>query len=78
MRTFSEDPNEKLLIFEGTKPVYDQTKFVPVPVPKGSLVIINGLVAHKSEPNTSEIPRHAYTFHVAELEEGKQWHKRNW
>ncbi|CAD5228419.1 unnamed protein product [Bursaphelenchus xylophilus] len=78
VRTFATDPNEKLLVFEGTKPTYDQSKFVPVPVPKGSLVLINGLVAHKSEPNTSNLSRHAYTLHVAEMEEGKQWNKRNW
>ncbi|CAD5221367.1 unnamed protein product [Bursaphelenchus okinawaensis] len=78
VRTFSTDPNEKLLIFEGKKPTYDQSKFLPVPVPKGSMVLINGLVAHKSEPNTSDKSRHAYTVHVAEMVERKKWHERNW
>uniref|UniRef100_A0A7E4W3Z1 Phytanoyl-CoA dioxygenase n=1 Tax=Panagrellus redivivus TaxID=6233 RepID=A0A7E4W3Z1_PANRE len=77
VRTHTKDPKDPLLKFNGTKPTYDQSKFVPVPVPKGSLVLIDGLVVHKSEPNTSAKPRHAYTFHVVDAHNTK-WDPDNW
>lgn len=39
-------------------------QFVSVPVSKGSLVMIHGLVVHRSGPNKSEEPRWVYTFHA--------------
>lgn len=39
-------------------------RFVPVEVPKGSLVIFHGKLIHKSEQNYSPHDRNAYTFHV--------------
>ncbi|KAE9556501.1 hypothetical protein FO519_000195 [Halicephalobus sp. NKZ332] len=77
VRTNPKNPSDPLLEFIGEKPVYDQTKFVAVPVPKGSLVLIDGLVVHKSEPNKSEKSRHAYTFHVADAH-GTKWMENNW
>ena len=43
----------------------------------GSLVIIHGQVLHKSETNTSERPRHAFTFHMVETN-GCEYAKDNW
>jgi len=43
----------------------------------GSCILIHGLVVHKSEPNKSDKSRHAYTFHVAEME-GTEYSKDNW
>jgi phytanoyl-CoA hydroxylase len=77
VRTNPTNPNSPLVKYTGEKPIYDQTKFVPVPVPKGSLVLIDGMVVHKSEPNTSTKSRHAYTFHVADAHETK-WSELNW
>uniref|UniRef100_A0AC34F2S1 Uncharacterized protein n=1 Tax=Panagrolaimus sp. ES5 TaxID=591445 RepID=A0AC34F2S1_9BILA len=77
VRTNPTNSSEPLLKFTGEKPVYDQTKFIPVPVPKGSLVLIDGMVVHKSEPNTSQKSRHAYTFHVVDAHETK-WSELNW
>ncbi|HVQ36372.1 MAG TPA: phytanoyl-CoA dioxygenase family protein [Pyrinomonadaceae bacterium] len=37
---------------------------VPLQVPKGSLIILNGLVPHKSLANRSAKSRHAYSLHV--------------
>ncbi|GAB1609045.1 phytanoyl-CoA dioxygenase domain-containing protein 1 homolog [Argonauta hians] len=48
----------------GTPPTYEEKDFKLVEVPKGSLVLIHGLVVHKSEKNVSANSRHAYTFHV--------------
>ncbi|CAG7718310.1 unnamed protein product, partial [Allacma fusca] len=39
-------------------------KLVPAPAKPGDLVLIDGLVIHQSESNTSDKPRLAYTFHV--------------
>ncbi|CAD6199245.1 unnamed protein product [Caenorhabditis auriculariae] len=66
-----------LLKFIGTRPTYDSSRFVPVPIPRGSLLLIHGLVVHKSEQNTSEKSRHAYTVHVMERR-NTVWSSDNW
>lgn len=53
-------------------------EYTAEPVKKGALVIIHGLVMHKSYPNRSEDSRHAYTFHVVDFEKGNDWSKENW
>ncbi|KAL4920904.1 hypothetical protein BDW62DRAFT_198356 [Aspergillus aurantiobrunneus] len=47
-------------------------------VKAGSLVLIHGNVLHKSEKNTGEKSRFAYTFHVIEGAEGWEYDERNW
>ncbi|OOQ83707.1 phytanoyl-CoA dioxygenase family protein [Penicillium brasilianum] len=47
-------------------------------VKAGSLVLIHGNVLHKSEKNTSQKSRYAYTFHVIEGAEGWEYDERNW
>lgn len=37
---------------------------VPLPAPKGTLILLHGLLPHRSDPNTSDRPRDAYTVHV--------------
>lgn len=39
-------------------------RFVPVEVPKGTLVVLHGSLPHGSKPNLSALSRHAYTLHV--------------
>lgn len=51
--------------------------YVAAPVPAGALVLIHGNLLHKSETNTSERSRIAYTFHVIEGE-GRVYDERNW
>lgn len=75
VRKISDDKIQ--CVYEGEKPAYDAEKFVQVPVKKGSLVLIDGLVVHQSEQNTSSQPRHAYTFHVFDGAISK-WNERNW
>lgn len=65
------------LVYVGGDRNYPDEDFVPCPVKKGSLVLIHGLVAHKSEANKSNKSRHAYTFHVMETEDAK-WSEENW
>ena len=40
------------------------TGLVPLEVPKGTLVVLHGLLPHWSAPNRSARSRHAYTLHV--------------
>lgn len=51
--------------------VFDDTpwpadKFVPLEVPKGTLVAFGGNLPHGSAPNRSDRSRHAYTLHIVD------------
>eukprot|EP01083_Nonionella_stella_P077455 211554_1 len=41
---------------------------IPLPVKRGTLVLIHGSLIHFSDPNTSDKPRHAFTVHIIESE----------
>lgn len=56
----------------------EEEEFETLDVKAGSLVLIHGNVLHKSEKNTSEKSRYAYTFHVIEGAEGWRYDERNW
>ncbi|XP_046996695.1 phytanoyl-CoA dioxygenase domain-containing protein 1 homolog [Schistocerca americana] len=72
------DPNsDELLIFTAPAPQYQSSIFQPVPVRKGTCVLIHGQVVHKSEHNKSQHPRHAYTFHVFDKKRAK-YSPENW
>ncbi|GMT23817.1 hypothetical protein PFISCL1PPCAC_15114, partial [Pristionchus fissidentatus] len=75
VRTYKKEG--PMVEFRGPKPDYTNLPFVPVPVKKGSLVLIHGLCVHKSESNTSDKTRHAYTLHILESK-GAEWLKENW
>jgi phytanoyl-CoA hydroxylase len=40
--------------------------FVPVEVPRGTLVLLDGLLPHGSEANRSPVSRHAYALHFVD------------
>ncbi|XP_061332993.1 phytanoyl-CoA dioxygenase domain-containing protein 1 isoform X3 [Pezoporus flaviventris] len=63
--------------FVGSDPAYDDNQFIPLPISKGGLILIHGEVVHKSELNSSESSRHAFTFHVMEAKD-TSWSKENW
>ncbi|XP_066466820.1 phytanoyl-CoA dioxygenase domain-containing protein 1 [Tiliqua scincoides] len=63
--------------FVGSEKTYDDSRFIPVPVGKGGLVLIHGEVVHKSDPNLSDRSRHVYTFHLMEAKD-TTWSKENW
>ena len=65
------------MMFNGSDVAVDDKEFVAAPVKKGSLVLINGIVAHKSETNTSNRSRHVYTFHIFDSGVSK-WSEDNW
>lgn len=41
-----------------------EDRMVPLEVPKGTLVVLHGLLPHRSGPNTSSKSRHAYSLHL--------------
>jgi phytanoyl-CoA hydroxylase len=43
---------------------YPTEGLVPLEAPRGTLVVLHGLLPHLSGPNTSDKPRHAYTVHA--------------
>ena len=43
---------------------YPTVGLVPLEAARGTLVLLNGTLPHRSGPNTSDKPRHAYTVHV--------------
>lgn len=49
---------------------------IPLEVPRGSVIVLHGLLPHMSEANLSKKPRQAYTLHLMQ----KDWHyaKDNW
>ncbi len=61
--------------------VYDDTpwdldKMIPLEVPRGSLIVLHGLVPHMSKENLSERSRHAYTMHV--MSGNQEFASDNW
>ncbi|XP_076225002.1 phytanoyl-CoA dioxygenase domain containing 1 isoform X2 [Nomia melanderi] len=74
----NKDPDSKdLLVYDSANPCYQLSNFRPVPVKKGSVVLIHGQVVHFSYPNKSDKSRHAYTFHVIETQ-NTTYPKENW
>lgn len=74
----TNDPNaDSLIEYKGKMPTFSQNEFVACPVKKGSLVILNGLTVHASEPNRSNKSRIAFTFHVMESD-GVKYDSDNW
>jgi phytanoyl-CoA hydroxylase len=45
---------------------YPTDGLVPLEAPRGTLILLDGLLPHLSGPNRSDKPRHAYTLHVVE------------
>lgn len=43
---------------------WDEDQLVPLEVSKGSLILLNGLLPHRSFENRSSRSRHAYTLHL--------------
>lgn len=56
--------------------IESESDFHAEQVAKGSLVVINGSVVHKSEANRSDKSRFIYTFHI--IEGNNEYDSRNW
>ena len=57
-------------------PDFDDTAKIPLEVPAGTLVVLNGLLPHYSAPNHSQKSRYAYTLHT--ISAAAQYPKDNW
>jgi len=55
---------------------WDEEKLVPLEVKKGSVIILDGLLPHKSLANLSTQSRHAYTLHVISAD--SSYPETNW
>ena len=64
----------KFEVFDPTP--WPEEKLVPLEVRKGSLILLDGLLPHKSLANRSAKSRHAYTLHV--ISEGCRYPETNW
>jgi len=45
---------------------WPEERAIPLPVSKGSLILLHGCVPHKSKANLSDKSRHAYTLHLVD------------
>lgn len=48
----------------------------PLPVPAGTMIVLNGLLPHWSDANRSPVSRHAYSLHC--IEAGAEYPAWNW
>ena len=55
---------------------WPEKELVPLEVSKGSLILLNGLLPHRSFENKSERSRHAYTVHL--IKEEAKYPAENW
>ncbi|MCO5604000.1 hypothetical protein L7F22_058157 [Adiantum nelumboides] len=74
-RRYVQDTNGGKFI--GDPPEYDYSKFVPLEVKAGCLVLLHGSLVHQSFENTSPKSRHAYSIHAFDSD-GSSWASENW
>ncbi len=55
---------------------WDEDKLVPLEVKKGSLILLHGLLPHRSFENRSTRSRHAYTLHL--IKSSAKYPTNNW
>jgi phytanoyl-CoA hydroxylase len=66
--------------------IFDNTPFeldgmIPLEVKKGACIVLDGLLPHYSQPNTSGKSRHAYSIHTIDGKADypkENWLRRNW
>lgn len=77
-----EEDGEKVADWEGEAEYlnnHDDSKYVRCPVKSGDLILIHGLVVHKSEANRSDKPRRVFSFHAYESDGGNvKWSNKSW
>jgi len=80
VRLYSGGTGFESLVTEDTGPSESQNKgdYVLEPCEPGDLVLIHGSVLHKSERNTSQRTRFAYTFHMIESAPYALYDSKNW
>lgn len=67
---------ETSTVLEEFGPMPEPGDLVPLPVPTGSVVVLDGLLPHRSDANRSDTSRHAFTLHV--IDPTAEWPDDNW
>jgi len=63
-------------VIDAWAPEYDATDLVPIEVGLGTVVVMHGILPHRSDENRSGRSRHAYTLHV--IDRAADWPEDNW
>jgi phytanoyl-CoA hydroxylase len=63
-------------VLESWGPQPEATTLVPLEVPTGSVVVLDGMLPHRSDTNRSAKSRHAFTLHV--IDPQADWPADNW
>ncbi|KAG7670139.1 putative Phytanoyl-CoA dioxygenase [Nannochloris sp. 'desiccata'] len=90
-KKFIRNPEDNSIAFSGELPpevleangtdantTVGGSKFEPIEVKAGTLVLLHGANLHKSFENKSDKSRHALAVHVVEGAEGVEYSKANW
>jgi phytanoyl-CoA hydroxylase len=81
IRNPDENDEENKFIYTSPVVEYDEDKFVSVPLKKGSGILMNGLVVHKSskgcEDSEGDKSREVYVFHIYDSDKSK-FTRKNW
>ena len=71
----SDDAGTEFEVFD-TAPLPSPARLIPLEVPAGTMVVLNGLLPHWSDVNRSATSRHAYSLHcISAASEYPAW---NW
>lgn len=73
---FHDDDDGGGLVTEVLDPTPLDGAAVPLEAPEGTLVVLHGLVPHRSAPNRSPRSRLAYALHLVDA--GARWSSDNW
>lgn len=73
-RMFRE--NDEIYFEDYDKTPWPEENSIPLPVKKGTLILLHGRVPHKSKANLSEQSRHAYTLHLVDT--SLPYPEKNW
>jgi phytanoyl-CoA hydroxylase len=68
------DQGMKLVVFD--EEPWDEKRLEPLEASKGSLIVLDGLLPHRSFENKSARSRHAYTLHL--IRKDAKYPKENW
>lgn len=75
-RRFRYDGDDLVMEQLDATPMAPEEEHVPLIAPKGTLVVLHGLVPHRSAPNRSSRSRHAYALHM--VDGAATWSPDNW
>ena len=75
-KRFHYDGDDLVMEALDDTPMAPEEGHAPLIAPKGTLVVLHGLVPHRSAPNRSPRSRHAYALHM--VDGAAEWAADNW